>query len=32
MKILKGMIFLILLISHFSHASFQLETMTVILD
>ncbi|WP_350420201.1 fimbria/pilus chaperone family protein [Proteus mirabilis] len=26
------MIFLILLISHFSHASFQLETMTVILD
>ncbi|MGM7545882.1 fimbria/pilus chaperone family protein, partial [Proteus mirabilis] len=28
----KGMIFLILLISHFSHASFQLETMTVILD
>ncbi|WP_239506270.1 fimbria/pilus chaperone family protein, partial [Proteus mirabilis] len=29
---LKGMIFLILLISHFSHASFQLETMTVILD
>lgn len=32
MKILKGMIFLILLMSHFSHASFQLETMTVILD
>ena len=32
MKILKGMIFLILLISHFSHASSQLETMTVILD
>lgn len=32
MKILKGMIFLILLISHFSHASFKLETMTVILD